>query len=70
MNTNYLETLKMMTRIGLGWSLLPETMTGHSLVSLRVAGLRLSRSLGTVRHPGRTLSNAARRMLQAIAGQT
>jgi DNA-binding transcriptional LysR family regulator len=64
METNYLETLKMLTSIGQGWSLLPETMTREGdLVTLRVEGLELSRSLGLVTHCSRTLSNAARAMI-------
>ena len=63
MSTNYLETLKMMVKIGLGWSLLPENMIrDDSLRSLDLEGLHLSRSLGIVSHPNRTLSNAARAM--------
>jgi DNA-binding transcriptional LysR family regulator len=64
METNYLETLKMLTSIGLGWSLLPATMTREgNLVTLALDGLNLSRSLGLVTHRGRTLSNAARAMI-------
>ncbi len=64
MSTNYLETLKMMVSIGLGWSLLPETMTNEDdLMRLNVEGTRLTRPLGVVYHRGRTLSNSARAML-------
>ncbi|MCP3871497.1 MAG: LysR family transcriptional regulator [Gammaproteobacteria bacterium] len=63
MATNYLETLKMMTTIGLGWSLLPQTMVRDGqLKSLKLQTPRLARSLGIVSHPNRTLSNAARTM--------
>jgi DNA-binding transcriptional LysR family regulator len=69
MTTNYLETLKMLTSIGLGWSLLPETMTlDGDLAVLDIQGLRLNRSLGIVTHRQRSLSNAAREMI-AICGQ-
>ncbi len=66
MATNYLETLRMMTSIGLGWSLLPETMTdGDDLQQLTLTpSLRLTRPLGVVYHRDRTLSNAARTMLE------
>lgn len=64
METNYLETLKMMTAIGLGWSLLPETMSGDGgLKVIPVRELELNRTLGIVTHRGRTLSNAARAMI-------
>jgi DNA-binding transcriptional LysR family regulator len=65
LSTNYLETLKMLVSIGLGWSLLPGTLVSEELKALQVPGLRLSRQLGIVRHRNRTLSNAARAMLEA-----
>lgn len=66
LSTNYLETLKMMTVIGLGWSLLPVTMLDDNLLRIEVEGIRLSRWLGVVTHQRRTLSNAARTMLERI----
>ncbi|MYM62734.1 LysR family transcriptional regulator [Pseudomaricurvus sp. HS19] len=66
MATNYLETIKMMASIGLGWSALPDTMLGSSdpaLAILDIAGVQLSRTLGCVSRPDRTLSNAARAFL-------
>jgi DNA-binding transcriptional LysR family regulator len=60
MSTNYLETLRMLVAIGLGWSVLPDTMQTHELVRLELDGPRLARQLGYVWHRERTLSNAAR----------
>ena len=69
METNYLETLKMMAAIGLGWSLLPETMTlDGQLAVLPVEELVLQRDLGIVTHRGRTLSNAAQAMIGTCRG--
>lgn len=65
-STNYLETIKMMVAVGLGWSILPRTMRDADLVELNVDGLRLERALGVVRHTGRTLSNAARAILDTL----
>ncbi len=66
MSTNYLETLKMLVEINLGWSLLPRTLLNDgSLRELKVP-LHLSRSLGTVVHRDRTLSNAARLLMEAL----
>lgn len=63
-STNYLETLKVMTSTGLGWSLLPEIMTrSNDLYIINIPGLNLSRTLGAVTHSSRTLSNAASAML-------
>ena len=60
METNYLETIKMMASIGLGWSLLPQTMVDRSLRIHRLKALQVVRRLGMVHHAQRTLSNAAR----------
>lgn len=59
METNYLETIKMMVSIGLGWSVLPDTMTDRKLRRLDVRRVSISRRLGYVYHRERTLSNAA-----------
>lgn len=66
LSTNYLETLKTMASIGLGWSLLPRTLVDDSLHEFKVRGVQLARKLGVVHHGGRTLSNAARRMLELL----
>ena len=65
-STNYLETIKMMVSVGLGWSVLPATMHDASLISLQVEPFNVSRTLGTVHHSGRTLSNAAQAMFQLL----
>ncbi|WP_311948296.1 LysR family transcriptional regulator [Halomonas piscis] len=66
MSTNYLETLKMMCSVGLGWSLLPDSMIDNGLVQLDVATPPLHRPLGYLVHHDRTLSNAARRMIEEL----
>ena len=66
MSTNYLETLKMMCSVGLGWSLLPESMLDSELVELPVDTDPIHRPLGYLVHHNRTLSNAARRMIEAL----
>lgn len=68
-STNYLETIRMMVSVGLGWSVLPANMTDSQVVALRVPELRIERALGVVYHPGRTLSNAARAMLAMLEEQ-
>lgn len=70
MSTNYLETIKMLVSVGLGWSILPETMLDTELVRLQVPGLQLARELGVVRHHARTLSNAARSLLTLLEEET
>ncbi|PLY13605.1 MAG: LysR family transcriptional regulator [Sedimenticola sp.] len=66
--TDYLETLMMMIDVGLGWGLLPETMLGDNrLKILTFPGIEISRQLGAVTHRNRTLSNAAKMMLEISA---
>ena len=66
LSTNYLETIKMMVSIGLGWSLLPETMLDKQLRALNIKHLKLKRRLGIVQHPNLTLSNAGKMLIQIL----
>ncbi|MHA1567872.1 MAG: LysR family transcriptional regulator [Alphaproteobacteria bacterium] len=66
MATNYLETIKMLVSVGLGWSVLPRSMLDEELAVIKVDGIRLQRRLGAVWHTRRTLSNAAQAMLAAV----
>ena len=59
MMTNYLETIRMMASVGLGWTMLPASMRDDSLVALDVEGIAVERLLGFVYHRGRSLSRAA-----------
>ena len=69
MATNYLETLHMLVATGLGWSVLPATLLDDQVVELEVEGMRLSRRLGAVTHLKRSLSNAARAMIEVCGGE-
>ncbi|MFA7553259.1 MAG: LysR family transcriptional regulator [Spongiibacteraceae bacterium] len=66
MSTNYLETIKMMVSIGLGWSVLPHTMLDDSLQTLDISHLKLQRTLGYVYHQNHSLSNAATAFVNAL----
>lgn len=66
MTTNYLETIRMMVSIGLGWSVLPASMANEEMVILPLAEMSMQRSLGVVYHPRRTLSRAAAAMLYIL----
>jgi DNA-binding transcriptional LysR family regulator len=66
MATNYLEVLKMLAAIGLGWSALPRTMIDDSLAVVQIEKVRIGRRLGLVTHGGRTLSNAAQAMIRIV----
>lgn len=58
MSTSNLETIKEMVSIGLGWSVLPRSMS-NGLEEIPVSDVYLERSLGIVTNSKRTLSRAA-----------
>ena len=66
MATNYLEVLKMLAAIGLGWSALPRTMIDEGLKVVQIEKREIRRELGIVTHERRTLSNAGQAMIQII----
>lgn len=70
MATNYLEVLKMLAAIGLGWSALPRTMIDESLSVVQIRKMKLERRLGIVTHAARTLSNAAQAIIHAVREPT
>ncbi|MFT7561557.1 MAG: DNA-binding transcriptional LysR family regulator [Flavobacteriales bacterium] len=59
MATNYLETIKMMVSVGLGWSVLPISLIDHQMVALPLKEAQFDRELGAIYHQKRSLSNAA-----------
>lgn len=66
LSTNYLETLKMMVAIGLGWSVLPESMIDDDIKLMPIEHRPIQRPLGYLFHKSRTLSNAARAMIEML----
>jgi len=66
MATNYLETIRMMASVGLGWTVLPRSMRDDSLVPVKVPGVAMERSLGVVYHRGRSLSRGARAFIDSL----
>lgn len=66
MSTNYLETIKMLVSIGLGWSVLPQTMLDETTVCLDIPGVEIYRELGVIHHTQRTLSNAGKAFMDLI----
>ena len=66
MATNYLETIRMMASVGLGWTILPRSMADHSLEKLDVDNAHIERTLGCVYHRGRSLSRAATAFMDAL----
>lgn len=68
LETNYLETIKMMVSIGLGWGVLPKSMIHGELLEFQIEGVEMSRELGAVYHRNRTLSSASLAMLKVLRG--
>jgi len=66
MSTNYLEVLKMLVVIGLGWSALPHTLIDDELKVVHIKEIKIRRALGIVTHAARSLSNAARAMIEIV----
>jgi len=66
MTTNYLEVLKMLAAIGLGWSALPRTMIDEGLKVVQIKNMTIQRELGIVTHAAHTLSNAGQAMIRII----
>ncbi len=66
-STNYLDTIRMMVSIGLGWSLLPETMIDSSLTVIETGSAPIQRHLGYIHHRDRTLSNAASKLVEMLS---
>ena len=69
MSTNYLETISTMVEIGLGWSILPETLA-HRLHQLPIAEFGVARELGCIHHRERSLSNAAQQFMTLLNSST
>ena len=66
MTTNYLETIKMMVSISLGWSLLPTSMVEPGIRSIGLPGITIERQLGYIHHREKSLSNAGRAFLRLL----
>ncbi|MGD2171122.1 MAG: LysR family transcriptional regulator [Gammaproteobacteria bacterium] len=66
LETNYLETIKVMVSANLGWSILPRSMIDASLIGHRLAGLDAHRRLGMVTRRHRSLSPGSSAMQEFL----
>jgi len=66
LETNYLETIKVMVSANLGWSILPRSMVDSSLTSHQLSGLDAHRPLGIVTRKHRTLSLSSSAMIELL----
>lgn len=68
--TNYLDVIKMLVAIGFGWSALPRSLIDGELKVVHIEGIAIRRALGAVTPAHRSLSNAARAMIDTIRRTT
>ncbi len=66
LETNYLETIKVMVSANLGWSMLPISMLDSTLTGKSLSGLEIKRSLGIVTRRNRTLSLNSEAMITML----
>jgi DNA-binding transcriptional LysR family regulator len=71
LETNYLETIKVMVSANLGWSMLPasmldKTVVGKPLNSSGINGLEIQRVLGIVTRQNRTLSLSSEAFISVL----
>ena len=69
MSTNYLETIKMLIGVGLGWSVLPSAMVGDDVVVLDIE-IDIARTLGVIHQVNRTLSNAGEAFIELLRSES
>ena len=70
LETNYLETIRMMVSVGLGWSALPRTMLGSDLCEIKIQELNMFRTLGLVQHAQRSVSGASAAFISLLQKQS
>lgn len=67
MSTNPLESIRMLVSVGLGWSVLPETLINQDLVKIDIKEkVELQRHLGLVINPSLTKSSSTQALLDMM----
>lgn len=68
MSTNPLESIRMLVSVGLGWSVLPETLINQDLIKIDMAEtIELQRHLGLVTNPNLTRSASMQALLSILS---
>lgn len=68
MSTNPLESIRMLVSVGLGWSVLPQTLINQDLVKIDMKEqIELQRHLGLVVNPSLTRSSSTQAFLDVLA---
>lgn len=65
--TNYMETLARMAEVGLGWSVIPETLFQSDRLHQLPVDFELARQLGLILNANRTITRAARAFIQTAS---
>jgi len=73
LETNYLETIKMLVSVGIGWGVLPASMLDNTVAEIRLTNLSMQRQLGcqlgySVR-TDRTVSRAGNALIDILGAQ-
>ena len=68
MSTNPLESIRMLVSVGLGWSVLPDTLINQDLIKIDMAeNIELQRHLGLVTNPNLTRSASMQALLSMLS---
>lgn len=68
MSTNPLESIRMLVSVGLGWSVLPQTLINQDLVKIDMKDqIELQRHLGVVINPSLTRSSSTQAFLDVLS---
>lgn len=68
MNTNPLESIRMLVSVGLGWSVLPQTLINQDLVKIDMKEeIELQRHLGMVTNPALTRSASCQALIDMLS---
>lgn len=68
MSTNPLESIRMLVSVGLGWSVLPETLINQDLIKIDMAeSIELQRHLGVVTNPNLTRSASMKALFDMLS---
>lgn len=68
MSTNPLESIRMLVSVGLGWSVLPETLINQDLIKIDMTeNIELQRHLGLVTNPNLTRSASMQALLSMLS---
>lgn len=69
LETNYLETIKMLVSVGIGWGVLPASMLDDTVAEIRLSHLSMQRQLGYSVRNDRTISRASKALIDILEHQ-